>query len=890
MALLPKLHSMNHSDNELTGQIPQEFASLTNLNTLVLAHNRLSGAIPDWQSGLSNFQFLDLGHNQLTGSIPLGISNLPRLIRLYLDNNNLSGTIPEELGRLTSLNELSLSNNQLTGDIPQEIGNLRRLTELFLSNNSLSGSIPSDLGKLSALRILLLHNNGLTGSIPAELSNLSNLERLYLQDNDLTGSIPAELASLTKLREMHLTANGLSGCLPWPLGGKLTLQLTHDMLPRCLPPVEEGGVISIKTSEIHGADPLTVVAVADAINGAVSFDGTTITYTHDGSETTSDSFSYTVTDGTNTYSTIAAVIVTPVNDRPVAVADAFTLDEGGVLIIADDALLNNDTDAEGDTLQITRVAEAENGRISLDGNTITYTHDGSETTFGGFTYTVSDGTEIDTAWVALTVTPVNDPPVATADIFTIDEAGSRIVKAEELLNNDTDAERDTLKITSVEGAVNGRVSLDNSNVTYTHDGSETTFGGFTYTASDGTETDTASVAFTVTPVNDPPVATADIFTIDEAGSRIVKVEELLNNDTDAERDTLKITSVEGAVNGRVSLDNSNVTYTHDGSETTFGGFTYTASDGTETDTASVAFTVTPVNDLPVAATDTFTMYEGDTRTFRAEALLNNDTDAEGDTLLIAAVGEAENGRVILNGDTVIYTHDGSETTDGSFSYTVSDGMDSDTATVALMVTPVNDPPEAMDDSATVDQGKTLSISASALLDNDADAENDTLTITDVGKAANGRTTLSGTTITYEHDGSETTGDYFSYTVSDGTDADTATVQIIVTSVDDRSTAPDDVVSVTTVTPETEPTVDPTPRLEATPTASLAATPEKVEMTSPTPGFDATPTTSPTATPEVPMQLIDNGGMSVGIIVLIVVLTAAISIAGTTAVLWRRHRT
>ena len=447
-----------------------------------------------------------------------------------------------------------------------------------------------------------------------------------------------------------------------------------------------------------------ITRVGEAENGRISLDGNTITYTHDGSETTFGGFTYTASDGTETDTASVALNVTPVNDPPVATADIFTIDEAGSRIVKAEELLNNDTDAERDTLKITSVEGAVNGRVSLDNSNVTYTHDGSETTFGGFTYTASDGTETDTASVAFTVTPVNDPPVATADIFTIDEAGSRIVKAEELLNNDTDAEKDTLKITSVEGAVNGRVSLDNSNVTYTHDGSETTFGGFTYTASDGTETDTASVAFTVTPVNDPPVATADIFTIDEAGSRIVKAEELLNNDTDAEKDTLKITSVEGAVNGRVSLDNSNVTYTHDGSETT-GGFTYTASDGTETDTASVAFTVTPVNDLPVAATDTFTMYEGDTRNFRAEALLNNDTDAEGDTLLIAAVGEAENGRVILNGDTVIYTHDGSETTDGSFSYTVSDGMDSDTATVALMVTPVNDPPEAMDDSATVDQGE-----------------------------------------------------------------------------------------------------------------------------------------------------------------------------------------
>ena len=57
----------------------------------------------------------------------------------------------------------------------------------------------------------------------------------------------------------------------------------------------------------------------------------------------------------------------------------------------------------------------------------------------------------------------------------------------------------------------------------------------------------------------------------------------------------------------------------------------------------------------------------------ASALLANDTDAENDTLRITAVGVAVNGTVSLNGTTITYTHDGSETTTGSFSYTVSDG-------------------------------------------------------------------------------------------------------------------------------------------------------------------------------------------------------------------------
>ena len=77
---------------------------------------------------------------------------------------------------------------------------------------------------------------------------------------------------------------------------------------------------------------------------------------------------------------------------------------------------------------------------------------------------------------------------------------------------------------------------------------------------------------------------------------------------------------------------------------------------------------------------------------QAQQLLANDTDAEGDALRITAVGDAINGVVTLDGNTIFYRHDGSETTSGSFAYTVSDGIDSTTALVTVAVRPVNDPP------------------------------------------------------------------------------------------------------------------------------------------------------------------------------------------------------
>ena len=173
---------------------------------------------------------------------------------------------------------------------------------------------------------------------------------------------------------------------------------------------------------------------------------------------------------------------------------------------------------------------------------------------------------------------------------------------------------------------------------------------------------------------------------------------MLANDSDAEDDALTITAVGSAVNGTATLseDKATVTYAHDGSEITSGSFTYTVSDGSASDTATVEVTVTPVNDAPVTVDDTATVDEGGTVDITASTLLANDSDPEDDTISITAVGSAVNGAITLSEDkaTVTYTHDGSETTAGSFTYTVSDGSAADTATVGVTVTPVNDAPGA----------------------------------------------------------------------------------------------------------------------------------------------------------------------------------------------------
>jgi len=298
-----------------------------------------------------------------------------------------------------------------------------------------------------------------------------------------------------------------------------------------------------------------------------------VTYTHDGSETTDDSFDFTVEDGTTTLAGDFTfdIAVSPVNEAPTADDDGFLLDEGGTVDVGDLILGDSDPDSS-DAIEAIRITNLPiNGTLLLSGievsneqviavadlGNLTYEHDGSETISDSFTYVANDG-ELDSneATVSLTITPVDD--TANDDDYIVAQNelqnGQFIVGDPEdlisgVLSNDEIfvPAGATLTVELVSGVNDGTLTL-NSNGSFIYappsDGSLTGVESFTYRILlDGLEVDTATVTIAVTEGNGTlgevsVVVETNSVIEGEQGQFILTLQDIAGNITPAYSDTV----------------------------------------------------------------------------------------------------------------------------------------------------------------------------------------------------------------------------------------------------------------------------------------------------------------------------------------------------------------
>jgi VCBS repeat-containing protein len=540
-------------------------------------------------------------------------------------------------------------------------------------------------------------------------------------------------------------------------------------------------------------DALTALFVSGPSSGSLTLNPNgSFTYTPNAGFNGMDSFSYKANDGTVDSNTATVTInVGAVNDAPMANNDSFSTNEDTVLTVAAPGVLGNDSDADGDLLTAVLVVAPSNGSLTLNADgSFSYTPNVNFNGTDSFTYQANDGTvNSNVATATITVIPVNDAPVATNDSFGTSENTTLTVAAPGVLGNDSDVDGDALTAVLVAGPSNGSLTLNsNGSFTYTPNANFNGTDTFTYRANDGTATSNiATVTITVSAVNDAPVAANDSYSVNEDTVLTVAAPGVLGNDSDADGDPLTAVLVSGPSNGSLTLNpNGSFTYTPN---TNFNGtdsFTYKATDGSlDSLVATVIITINPVNDAPVAVNDSKSTNEDTALTFPASDLTANDSpgpsNESSQTLTVTAVSATANthGMVSLTAGIVTYMPTANFNGSARFTYTVSDGQGgSDTATVTVTVTPINDVPDAVNDTATTNQNTAVDI---AVLANDTDVDGDTLTVVSITQGASGSVGINANgTVRYTPSTNFSGTDSFTYTINDGHGGtDTATVTIMV---------------------------------------------------------------------------------------------------------------
>jgi uncharacterized repeat protein (TIGR01451 family) len=450
-------------------------------------------------------------------------------------------------------------------------------------------------------------------------------------------------------------------------------------------------------------DPLAAQLVNGALFGTVSLSGNGgFTYTPMADYTGPDSFTYQATDGLSDSNIVTvSLTVVPRQDKPLANADFYSTPEEQPLVVAKPGVLGNDVDADGEMLIALLEDNPLHGTVALAGDgSFVYTPEAGFNGTDSFSYRANDGKEnSDKTSVTITVSGKNDVPVAVDDVYNTNEDVALTVPAVNgVLANDYDLDGDTLQAVLINQPLNGSVALNgDGSFTYTP---KPDFNGtdyFIYRAYDGTDwSDPVRVTITVLPVQDKPVAVADMYSVPEDKVLVVQAPGLLGNDSDADGEALTAILVDAPGNGVVQLEaNGAFVYTPD--EDFFGldTFTYFANDGTEnSDLTTVTISVGGRNDGPVAVDDLYYTNEDTVLSITAPGILGNDVDDDGDTLQAVIITPPLHGTLSLQpSGAFVYTPELNFSGEDRFVYRASDGTTlSNPATVVIRVTELNDLP------------------------------------------------------------------------------------------------------------------------------------------------------------------------------------------------------
>ncbi|MCK5918690.1 MAG: tandem-95 repeat protein [Cocleimonas sp.] len=381
------------------------------------------------------------------------------------------------------------------------------------------------------------------------------------------------------------------------------------------------------------------------------------------------------------------------------------------------------------------------------------------------------------------------PPITPVDDYYTLTSREEIL---DILGNDGTG----LTLTQVVAApAHGTAVIVDGKIKYTANADYTGDDRFTYEVEDAYDKTQTAIVYVVVPEgihNVAPIAVNDELTT-TMGTPVSQ--NIIANDTDADPgDILTLTSISDPSFGSVIQNGNTITYTPEAGSSGTDTFTYIVSDANGHEaTATVTIIIhTKTNRAPDAVDDSFTTNDDTSITYD---VLNNDSDPDGDNLIISTTTDADHGTVeILNGK-IKYTPVEGYTGYDHFTYTISDGKNhTDTATVKVSIEETeqeeeNKAPEAKDDLFTTYVNTAMTYD---VIDNDHDDDDDdTLTISTVTDASHGTAEIVNNEIKYTPKTGYTGSDSFTYTITDNKGhSATATVTVTIEEEETANKAPE----------------------------------------------------------------------------------------------------
>ncbi len=400
--------------------------------------------------------------------------------------------------------------------------------------------------------------------------------------------------------------------------------------------VDEDSSVSITLAGTDGdGDTLTYMVMSQPTNGRLTGSAPNMTYTPNANFYGQDEFTFMVRDsgGLTSMPVAVHIVVSAVNDDPVASSQSVSLSEDGS---AEITLVGSDIDQ--DPLTYIIVTDPQHGSLIRvgDGNTFTYEPDENYNGADYFTFKVNDST-VDSAEarVSITISAVNDVPVATAQSVTLDEDTTKAITL-----SASDADNDSLTYRIVSQPSHGTLTGTAPNVTYKPEANYHGQDSFTFKVNDGkADSETKTVSITVNSVNDVPVADAQTISLEENAEDFP----ITLTASDADGDDLTYTVMTQPTMGSLNGSAPNLTYTPPQNTNGTTTFTFKVNDGkADSAVATVTITVDSINYAPVLngkSEDEGEVREGETLTYEVRAF-----DADGDTLtwsIISGLGSID---------------------------------------------------------------------------------------------------------------------------------------------------------------------------------------------------------------------------------------------------------